>query len=710
MAKTSVLGHPNNVPRLAREGFNLNQVYTFTASTGMLLPVWYDLLNPGETIKGAPSFLLRSDAFLAPAMADVDCFCDLFFVPMQKILSPFGEWFYQIDDLRSDLLTPSGFNEYLPICTSEIDNKNPFSGMNANTFNDYFRSFSQSSHIDTFGFGLHRLMQHLGYNPQALFYPLVSTYEWQDEDETTANLPQFDDIVKNVSCPNFSPYLFCAYQGIYYDYYRNSEFEANNVKAYNLDSYFNGENSGEIPMDTLLDYSDPLKRQDMFSLRYRWRGKDYFTANSLSPIATGVSMLPNGINNLEKVNQWLTQGEYDLMTPNFATSTYDPTRPDSAFTQFGMTLKGTGGIMTGSPSGEIDNPVVGPPVYSLESGSVRHSTITNINSGALLSGSLGNDGGVITAGGTAGAVRTPHDHSFQAGLDLDKGTLKVGTFGAILTTARLRTMFALDKLERITARAGKHYDDQTLAHFGFKVNQGLSGEVYKIGSWHTQLGISKVVSTADTENAPLGEMAATGYAVLDARKKGFKFTAPCHGIVMCIWSCAPRYKYVGTVDKLGMKTKLWDFYKPSLDNLGKQPIFGYEFGGLHGMVSDPIPDYTNVNTDVEGWQWRFMESKVKYDRASFVFMTTSKNPWSMTAIATTYVCPFVSPADMNKLFNVEYDTQVKWPEEGTEQDHRTWVGNFLNAYLRDPFTIDFFMKSSKVSTMSTFGDLSLNGI
>ena len=35
--------------------------------------------------------------------------------------------------------------------------------------------------------------------------------------------------------------------------------------------------------------------------------------------------------------------------------------------------------------------------------------------------------------------------------------------------ANIRAMFANEKLWSITGRAKKHYDDQTLAHFGFEV-------------------------------------------------------------------------------------------------------------------------------------------------------------------------------------------------------------------------------------------------
>ena len=453
MANSSVLGHPNNVPRLAREGFNLNQVYTFTASTGMLLPVWYDLLNPGETIKGAPSFLLRSDAFLAPAMADIDCFCDLFFVPMQKILSPFGEWLYQIDDMRSDFINSSDFTEYLPICTSELGN-NPFTGMDPDTFNSTIRSsIPGNTSSESYGFGLHRLMQHLGYNPQALFYNLVDTYSWQDEDSITAPLKAYEDIVKNVSCPNFSPYLFCAYQGIYYDYYRNSEFESNNVKAYNLDTYFNGDNGGEIPMDTVFAYGDSLKRQDMFALRYRWRSKDYFTSPSISPLASTVSMLPNGLNLLENVNQWLTQGSYDIMTKSMASSSADPTNPSLAFTQFGINIQGSQSL-TGSPSGSISSLSIGNPVYPDEfiGSQINMAAGTNGDFIVKTNGDI-QKSGTTPSGYLAGQVRTTHVHSAEGGdLSLNKGTLSVHG-SSILTTARAVTRCNFSRANIVRNRA-----------------------------------------------------------------------------------------------------------------------------------------------------------------------------------------------------------------------------------------------------------------
>ena len=693
MSKKSVLGHPENSPHLSREGFSLDQQFTFTASVGHLLPVWYDLLNPGETVKGSPSFLIRTENFLAPAMADVDIFCDVFFVPMQKILSSFGEWFYQINDIKSDYIDVTKLSEYLPITFDAMDDHNPWSSMTAQIFNSLSpsdaRSPLQTQYVDSFGFGLHRLLFHFGLNPQSIFYPLWAFDNWQSEDQQTGVLSKFADEQYNVECPNFCPYLFAAYQGIYYDYYRNSEFEGNEVKAYNLDSVFaNG--SQELDMSTVMT-PYPGSRRQMFELRYRWRSKDYFMATRSTPLINGISMLPDFQAHLAAVNQWLTTGIARPMRPDGNTN-YDPyNQPQNSYTQFGLNLlqstqvgiQGSASLSgtTGSDDGRWK--------YSDSSDLALNHTVKTHDSNFLYDSDLN--------------IPLIHDHSVSGTATLSaSGTLSNVPF---ISTARIRTMFALEKLARITQRSGKHYDDQTLAHFGYKVNKGLSGEVYKIGSYHTMLGIQKVTSTADTQGAALGEQAGVGFGLLDGRKKKFEFTAPCHGIVMCIWSAAPRYKYVNVVDKLGLKTKLWDYYKPYLDNLGSQPLFGFE--RIIGKSSySAIP-----STAVVGWQWRFMESKVKYNRVAPVFVTTSKNPWSMVACPDTPIYEGqVSPTDLNDLLNAQYYTAPAWPAEGSQQSYHTWVGNFVKAYLRDPFVVDFKMDCSKVSTMSTFGDVSLNGI
>lgn len=679
----------------------------------MLLPAWYDLVNPGETLKGSPSFLLRTDNFLAPAMADVDIFCDVFYVPFKKILSSFGDWLMQIDDINTDFVDVNKFSQYLPTVYSGTSPDNPFAGFGKQQF-DYIlfpdsRSPRSEQWFDSFGFGLHRLMFHLGLNPQALFYNC-----WYDAggDESmvvsNAILPDYKGWFTSVACPNFSPYLFCAYQGIYYDYYRNSEFESNNVKAYNMDSIFN-DGAQVLDLDGVWQSSNE-GRKGMFNLRYRWRAKDYFTATRQSPLINSVSMLPNYAQYLSKVNQWLTEGNYNFMTRINGTS--EAVNP---FTTVGVELGGNFDI-EGQASADLASLDIGSPVYNDEDYSIlrRVGLSGNFNANPLMSvpgGDSGdvavnNTGSTLSATGYRQRFETPHTHGFDgAAVPVDVNGLGIQV-EANLTTARIRTMFALEKLAKITQRAGKHYDDQVLAHFGVKLPKFYANEVYKIKSYHTTLGVQKVTSTSDTQGAALGEQAAVGYAVLDGTKNEFDFRAPDYGIVMCIWSCAPRYKYFEHFDKLALKTTLWDFYKPALDNLGSQPLFFYE-----DVWSTTLDNANQFSTAVDGWQWRFMESKIKADKAAPVFATNSKNPWTLTSLPQTFQYEgFVSPRDMNKLFNTQYNVGVSWPAQGEQQGYTTDYIDFAINYLRDPFVIDFYMKCTKVSTMSTFGDMPLNGI
>ena len=57
----------------------------------------------------------------------------------------------------------------------------------------------------------------------------------------------------------------------------------------------------------------------------------------------------------------------------------------------------------------------------------------------------------------------------------------------------------------------------------------------------------EVTNLAESSN-PLGELAGKSYAC--GNGKQFKFTAPCHGVIMTIFSVEPRKRYFGGFDKI----------------------------------------------------------------------------------------------------------------------------------------------------------------
>ena len=278
-----------------------------------------------------------------------------------------------------------------------------------------------------------------------------------------------------------------------------------------------------------------------------------------------------------------------------------------------------------------------------------------------------------------------------------------------LSAASLRTMFAVDKLLKITGRAGKHYDDQVLAHFGFNVPKGYSNEVVHLGTHHQQIHIGEVISTADVYGGgSLGELAGKGYGKQSGEIVN-SFVAPCHGYVMAIYSCVPKISYIGGINKIHTMTKRYDWFIPELDNLGMQPLFAYE---LNALATSP--------TSRAAWQIRYAQMKSKYPRATYAFKSSgdlvggvsNDGPFAEWVITDFY--PFsgtsfqsipygrllVSPCMLSQLTLVAY---TPTPTGSDLYDGNTLAPIPEALYATDPLIHHLKQSVSKISGMSIYG-------
>lgn len=198
-------------------------------------------------------------------------------------------------------------------------------------------------------------------------------------------------------------------------------------------------------------------------------------------------------------------------------------------------------------------------------------------------------------------------------------------------TAGLRSMFAVEKLLSITNRAKKTYDAQVLAHLGVDVPMDYFHNIQYIGTQKSTIKVGEVVATASTEDSPLGDIAGKGYAVMG--DKGVKFTAPCHGIFMAIYSAVPKVRYYAPLEKHAMITDRLSFYQPEFARLGMQPIFGYE------AFAEPENNYT-ANTSILGWQMRYDELKKRFNKVSPAFIDTIIRTEIPNPLAPDYIQSF----------------------------------------------------------------------
>ena len=244
-------------------------------------------------------------------------------------------------------------------------------------------------------------------------------------------------------------------------------------------------------------------------------------------------------------------------------------------------------------------------------------------------------------------------------------SVKVGTttggvtgnvVGGVVNPATIRSLFAVEKLLEVTRRARKHYDMQTLAHFGVKPPKGLSGECYKLGTHEQYLKIGDVMSTADTGMASLGQLAGQGSSAAASDK--IHFEADCHCVLMAIYSCEPVVNQSNEgCSRLLSQIRTSEWYKSEFDNLGMQPVFRKE------LYLAPTLTPQN-NSAVIGWQYRYYQSKSRYNRSICGVGSPFFYDWSLVkdAIGNGSTLSrnffYVWPTDLNNILQVQYTGSI----------------------------------------------------
>ena len=197
----------------------------------------------------------------------------------------------------------------------------------------------------------------------------------------------------------------------------------------------------------------------------------------------------------------------------------------------------------------------------------------------------------------------------------------VQTFGTSNPTqyqvnaANIRQLFATEKLAMITGRTKKNYDSQVLAHYGVSVPHDVKHDITMIHHDEFDLKVLEVTSLASTSDAPLGELAGKSYAT--GNGKSFKFTAPCDGVIMTIFSIEPKRKYQAQYNRINAISNVFDLPTPEFDRLGNVPMYRYECG-----MKYTTPQYTNLS-DIIGWKERYYAFKRRPARATYAFFATS---------------------------------------------------------------------------------------
>lgn len=246
--------------KTSRNGFDLSSKRNFTAKAGELLPVKVWEVLPGDTFKIDLKSFTRTQPLNTAAFARMREYYDFYFVPYDLLWNKANTALTQMYDNPQHALDSS------PLKVVKLDGSMPFTRLS--DISRYLNSLASDSASVTnkanyFGYNRAlcsaKLLECLGYGN--LFYYAESTGNTFTKKSLRQNL-------------DVSLFNLLAYQKIYADYYRDSQWERVSPSCFNVD--YMPYSTGSSGMMLSFNYSDFYENYSMFDLRYcNWQ-KDLF--------------------------------------------------------------------------------------------------------------------------------------------------------------------------------------------------------------------------------------------------------------------------------------------------------------------------------------------------------------------------------------------------------------------------------------------------
>lgn len=268
----------------SRNGFDLSFKKNFTAKAGELLPVMVKEVLPGDMFKINLKAFTRTQPVNTAAFARIREYYDFFFVPYDLLWNKSNTVLTQMYD------NPQHAVSLDPTQNFVLNGEMPYS--TSQSIADYINSLSNDTiavdySSNYMGYSRSKcsvkLLEYLGYGN----YESFLTETWNDS-------PLMADLHHNL-------FGLLAYQKIYSDFYRDSQWERISPSTFNVD-YLDGQN---MYLTNFYNNESFIQSYNMFDLRYcNWQ-KDLFhgvlphqqygetAVASITPNVTGKLTLSN---------------------------------------------------------------------------------------------------------------------------------------------------------------------------------------------------------------------------------------------------------------------------------------------------------------------------------------------------------------------------------------------------------------------------------
>ena len=270
MASYTGMSNLQNHPH--RSGFDIGRKNAFTAKVGELLPVYWDISMPGDKYKFNVEYFTRTQPVETSAYTRLREYFDFYAVPLRLLWKSAPSVLTQMQDINQiqalSLTSNLSLGTYLPSLPLEL------------LFSFVYRlgGSINSPNVDkalknAFGFSRgdlsYKLLSYLGYGNIVSSVPSSGSRWWSTSLKYDTTSLYTQAYIQN-NYVNLFP-LF-AYQKIYQDFFRWSQWEKANPSSYNVD-YFTGV-TPSLVSSAPASSSDYWESDTMFDLKYCNWNKD----------------------------------------------------------------------------------------------------------------------------------------------------------------------------------------------------------------------------------------------------------------------------------------------------------------------------------------------------------------------------------------------------------------------------------------------------
>jgi hypothetical protein len=241
------------------------------------------------------------------------------------------------------------------------------------------------------------------------------------------------------------------------------------------------------------------------------------------------------------------------------------------------------------------------------------------------------------------------------------------------TINQLRLAFQIQRIYEKDARGGTRYIEILSNHFGVTSPDSRLQRPEYLGGNRMLINVNQVVQNSESATTPQGT--TTAYSLTVDTHSDFTQSFVEHGFLIGL--CVARYDhtYQYGIERFFSRKSRFDYYWPSLANIGEQPVYNREI----------YAQGTSVDDGVFGYQEAWADYRYKPNRVCAEMRSSSKKSLDAWNLADDY-------ADLPKL-------SPEWiVEDKTNVDRALAV----TSKVANQFFGDFYIKNLCTRPMPVF--------